>query len=221
MKKYDIVNEITDTKNYEYEEITVREFLNTICPKEERNNFIRQMFAVNMHYLLSEETYDRAFSVIDDISSDKELEGFNAIVFLQYKHKNKTSSFHSVLDVSKYTKLINYCKEKKVRYGFDSCSCPMFIESIKNDIDKNQMEMLSEPCESGLMSSYINCKGEFFVCSFAEGEGEWTKGINVLECDNFVDDVWNNERVIEWREKLIGNKRSCPIYNLVPSVQKV
>ncbi len=173
------------------------------------------MTQVNMHYMLSEETYDNAFDVIGDIAENPKLKGFNAIVFLQYKPKGKNpNAFNSVLDVEKYTKLINYCNEKKIGYGFDSCSAPIFIESIKNDPNSKNLEMLAEPCESGLFSSYINCYGEFYVCSFAEGEDKWVDGIDVLNCDDFIKDVWMNPRLIKWRKRLIKNERSCPIYEL-------
>ncbi len=173
------------------------------------------MTQVNMHYMLSEETYNRAFEVIDDIASDPRLEKFNAIVFLQYKPKGKHSdAFNSVLDVEKYKKLTSYCNEKRINYGFDSCSAPIFIESIADDPNKEIIETYAEPCESGLFSSYINCFGKFYVCSFAEGEDEWVEGIDVLNCDNFIKDVWMNPRLVKWRKRLIKNKRSCPIYNL-------
>ncbi len=49
------------------------------------------MKQVNMHYMLSEETYDRAFEVVDEIAEDLSPKGFNAIVFLQYKPKGKNA----------------------------------------------------------------------------------------------------------------------------------
>lgn len=195
------------------------------------------MKQVNMHYMLSEETYDKAFEVIDDIARD--LKGFNAIVFLQYKPKGKNSdAFHSVLNVEKYTKLIRYCDDREISYGFDSCSANIFLESIepnykpfdstlsvdKNDIRelvnswkrrrKERLAEMAEPCESGLFSSYINCFGKFFVCSFAEGEDKWQEGLDVLNCDDFLKDIWNHPRLIRWRNRLIKNERNCPIYNL-------
>ena len=74
--------------------------------------------------------------------------------------------------------------------------------------------LVAEPCESGLFSSYINCHGEFFVCSFSEGEKEWKDGINVLDCGSFLEDVWYNDKVNEWRKKLLDNNRCCPIFDL-------
>ena len=82
-----------------------------------------------------------------------------------------------------------------------------------------QLSMMAEPCESGLFSSYINCYGKFFVCSFAEGEDVWQDGIDVLNCDDFLNDVWNHPRLVTWRSRLIENKRDCPIYEL--ALQKV
>jgi MoaA/NifB/PqqE/SkfB family radical SAM enzyme len=175
----------------------------------------RRMNQINIHYMLSEETYERAFKIVDDISSDPRLEKFNAIVFLQYKSKGRNpDGFNSVLDVEKYKKLTAYCDEKGVRYGFDSCSAPIYVASIQESENKEQLEMFVEPCESGLFSSYINCRGEFYVCSFAEGEDTWVEGLDVLHCDNFLKDIWYHPRLIAWRSRLLENKRSCPIYDL-------
>ncbi len=176
-----------------------------------------KMKQVNIHYMLSEETYDRAFKIVDEISADPEMKNFNAIVFLQYKSKGKNpDSFNSVLDIAKYKALTKHCESKNIKYGFDSCSGPLFIESIldMDCIQRAFTEMFVEPCESGLFSSYINCHGQFFVCSFAEDEDDWKVGLDVLGCDNFLKDIWHNERLIAWRERLLAGKRACPIYDL-------
>lgn len=172
------------------------------------------MTQVNFHYMLSEESYDRAFEIVNDIASDPRLSKLNAIVFLQYKNKNREANYHSVLDVEKYQRLMKHCESKKVNYGFDSCSAPIFLESVKGQANQAHMEMMCEPCESGLMSSYVNCKGIFYVCSFAEGEDNWKEGLDVLNCNDFLKDVWYNEKLMKWRTRLIANKRECPIYDL-------
>lgn len=193
------VSLVNKEKSYE----TIRKFLK------------KGMTQVNMHFMLSEETYEKAFKVVEEISSDPSMKGFNAIVFLQYKPKGKyPNSFHSVLDVTKYQNLMRHCEEHKINYGFDSCSAPMFMKSIMGRKDEKQLEMMAEPCESGMFSSYINCHGEFFVCSFAEGEDTWKEGIDVLHCEDFLKDVWWNSRLVKWRERLGKNNRECPIYNL-------
>ncbi len=197
------------------------------------------MTQINIHYMLSEETYDRAFEIVDEISQDPEMKGFNAIVFLQYKAKGRNpDGFNSVLDINKYRTLTNHCESKDMRYGFDSCSGPIFMESIKasvisfdenNSANENKaikfvnaerkrkeefISMFVEPCESGLFSSYINCHGEFFVCSFAEGENDWQEGLDVLNCEDFLKDIWNHPRLELWRKRLIDRNRECPIYDL-------
>lgn len=58
------------------------------------------------------------------------------------------------------------------------------------------------------------------VCSFAEGEDTWAEGLNVLECDDFLKDIWYNERLVRWRSRLIENNRDCPIYNLTDDEDK-
>ncbi len=197
----------------------------SLVNKTKTFNTIKMLLAegmrqVNIHYMLSEETYDRAFEIVDEISADPEMKDFNAIVFLQYKSKGRNpDGFHSVLDIAKYKALTDHCESKGMRYGFDSCSGPIFIESLLDTPDREFTEMFVEPCESGLFSSYINCHGQFFVCSFAENEDDWLVGLDVLGCDNFLKDVWHHERLVAWRERLLSKKRSCPIYDL--SMEKV
>ena len=171
----------------------------------------RNMKQINLHYVISQESYDDAFNIINDIVSDHRLKKLNAIVFLQYKHKNKTSPYHSLMDIEKYRKLINYCEKMNINYGMDSCSCNIYKEIIKNKPNKKQLEICIDPCESNIFSSYINCKGIGYPCSFAENIEE---GIDILNCDDFVKDVWNNDISIKWREKLLNNNRNCPIYDL-------
>lgn len=199
----------------------------SIVNKEKTYEAIRKyteagMTQVNMHYLLSEETYDNAFDIVEDISSDTRLKDFNAIVFLQYKSKGRhPESFHSVLDVDKYAELISYCNYLNVSYGFDSCSAPIFMKSIKDFKHKKRLEMCAESCESfGMFSSYINCHGTYFPCSFCEGEDGWTEGIDVLNCKDFLKDIWFSEKINYWRNKMIENSvdgcRNCPIFSLAP-----
>ena len=101
-------------------------------------------------------------------------------------------------------------------FGFDSCSANKYIEFVnQSDDDKLKKTLVyCEPCESGLFSSYVNVDGDFFPCSFSEGHGEWVNGISVVECNNFIEDVWFNPRVNKWTETLLENKRSCPIHNV-------
>ena len=68
---------------------------------------------------------------------------------------------------------------------------------------------------------YINSRGQFFPCSFTEGEKGWEKSINVLGGEEF----WMHPRTVDWREKLLKTTddcdckfkdgcRSCPVFDI-------
>jgi hypothetical protein len=173
------------------------------------------MKQVNIHQVLSLESYDNCLTLADDIINDERLKGLNAVVFLQYKDKNKKCNYHSMLDEAKYLELYRYFTSKGVGIGFDSCSCNLFLRSIKDEPNYQQISQFCEPCESfGMFSSYINCKGEYYPCSFSENVGEWAKGLNVLECEDFIKDIWNNPLLLKYRSIMIKNGRNCPIYKI-------
>ena len=172
------------------------------------------MTQVNIHYMLSMETYERAFKIAEDISSDPRLAKMKAIVFLQYKHKNPKSPFHSMVSHENYKKLTEYCQKLGVKFGFDSCSANLFLESVKDNPQIEMFKTVAEPCESSCMSSYINWEGKFYPCSFCENVPGWTEGIDVLNCTDFMKDVWLSDKVKTFREKLLANNRNCPIYDI-------
>jgi len=181
------------------------------------------LLQTNIHYMFSEETYEGAFELVEQVAKDPRTAKLNAIVFLQYKSKGRNpNDYHSVTDLDKYRRLVEHCNKHKVGYGFDSCSAHSFfaVAETLTESEREFMKIVSEPCESALFSSYVNCHGNFFPCSFTEGDLDgWLIGINVLDCENFLRDVWHNDRVVEWRKKLLQKKRECPIYDL--SLEKV
>jgi hypothetical protein len=185
------------------------------------------MDQVNIHYMLSEETYERAFEIVEDMKTDERLAGMRAIVFLQYKPKGDTpDAFHSIRDPEQYKKLVNFCLEKQVNFGFDSCSAPLFLKSIEGLEREDDFVQSAEPCEGfGMFSSYINCDGEFFPCSFCEGEKGWEEGLDALNCESFLKDVWHSEKIKMWRDIILQSSencdckfsdgcRSCPIFDI-------
>jgi MoaA/NifB/PqqE/SkfB family radical SAM enzyme len=176
---------------------------------------------INIHFMLSEETYDKAFQLVEEAASDPRLKNLNAIVFLQYKDKANLDCFHSLKSVSKYKKLIKHCQQHGIGFGFDSCSAIQYIKSIENEENSEQLMQLAESCESGIFSSYINVEGIFYACSFCEDRGEWENGINVLEAEDFIKDVWDNFKLLCWRQRLIASEeqgcRKCLMYDLEPT----
>lgn len=165
----------------------------------------------NIHLLVSDKTLDFVWEVLKDRQNDPRLKDMNAIVFLGVKPKGRASTgkFQSVPQ-REYEKIIKYCLENKIPFGFDSCSAPKFEATIRSmDLDKSIKEKLisySESCESSLFSSYINVHGEYWHCSFSENECDW-KAIDVLKVSNFLEDVWNNEEVKKFRNKCISTEK--------------
>lgn len=187
----------------------------SVYSKEHSYNAIKMltdagMRQVNIHFMLAQETYDRAFEVVTDIAADPRLKKLRAIVFLSHKPKGRNKQrFHALTDVEQWRKLIQYANSLGVSFGMDSCSAPMILKSYEGTEDYERVSQMIEPCEAYLFSSYVSADGEFFPCSFTEGQPGWETGIDVLGCDDFVKDVWKHPRAEEWRNRLLGSTQGC------------
>jgi MoaA/NifB/PqqE/SkfB family radical SAM enzyme len=178
----------------------------------------RGLKQVNIHQLLCKETLGSCFKLMDSVKEDDRLSGLNAIVFLLMKPKGKRNKFHQLTSGDEYKRLIDYAFDKDIPIGFDSCSAPSFLKAVKDRDNYKKLEMLAEPCESDCFSSYINADGRFFHCSFTEGEDGW-EGIDVLNCEDFMKNVWYSPEVNRFRGYLLKSAeecgcRSCPIFEL-------
>jgi len=171
---------------------------------------------INLHYMISSRTIEDAYKVVDSIKTDPRLKHVNAIVFLGLKQKGRGVR-HETVSREEYKNLVEYCIANKVPFGFDSCSAPAFIEAVKTHASADVFRTLAEDCESTLFSSYINERGDFYPCSFTEGESGWEQGLSVLGCKDFVSEIWNHPRTVEFRYNLIANVddnncRNCPVH---------
>ena len=171
---------------------------------------------VNAHLLLSKQTLPLIYRFINDIKTDVRLTKLNAVVFLTVKPKGRAKDNYHNVSTDEFDELIKVCFDKKLSIGFDSCSAPMFSRfvcgSYMSSSEKKSLLLCTESCEADLFSTYINVKGELHHCSFAEGERP--PCVNVSECSDFIDDVWNSDNVLEFRKLLISNKRECPLFCL-------
>lgn len=180
----------------------------------------RGMEQVNIHKLLAKETLEECIALLGKAKTDPRLKKLNAIVFLLLKPKGVRNTFHSITNLDDYKLLAQTAIENGVVFGMDSCSAPLLLKATEGmglfNVDS------VEPCESTLFSLYINTDGDAYLCSFAEGLPD-VKPVNVLRCDNFLDDVWFSKEFTKWRKKIIAssskcncslssNCRSCPIY---------
>lgn len=176
------------------------------------------MKQVNIHCLLSEETYDRCMQVMKDSKTDPRLKNLGAIVFLWLKPKGDRNQLHQITSFKQYQDLVDYALGHEIRFGFDSCSAASFMNAVRGRKEYQQLAMMAEPCESTLFSYYINVDAKAFPCSFTENEKHF-EGIDLLKVKDFIKDVWFGAETIRFRNKLVYNKdihgcRNCPIFKI-------
>lgn len=178
----------------------------------------RGMKQVNIHRLVEKNSFKETMELIDEVKTDERLAGLNAVVFLSLKQKGRGIHFERV-DDNQFEQIIRKAVDNKIGFGFDSCTATKFYDvAVKMGLIDKVKDMI-EPCESSLFSAYINVKGEFYPCSFAEGQGSWKTGLSVVDCDDFIKDIWNHKRTIAFRKGLICNRasngcRQCPFYRI-------
>ena len=211
----EIVNKIDpNDKENEYVEMSYEEYLDKLNLSEnERIEKIKSFFAINIHCLVSLESYDRCLQVLNDRLIDPRLTKMNAIVFLSLKQKGRGTNFHPLSD-EKFKNLINIALEKKINIGFDSCSCQKFMSSVVGHPNYKQFEQSAEPCEAVKFSAYSNVDGDFFPCSFCDGVKKWNTGLSILNCNDFIKDIWYNSKTIEFRDELTKLNRNCPMFKI-------
>ena len=164
---------------------------------------------VNVHQLLSKETLPDCFKLIQAVW-DLQLQGNNpvtAIVFLWVKPKGRAleNQYHPVSQ-NELNLLIETALERKIGIGFDSCSASFVLQ---NTLMKRYTEYI-EPCESTLFSAYLDVDGIFYPCSFC---ADVCAGVPIQQITS-IQDLWESEQYIAFREKLLENNRSCPIFRL-------
>jgi hypothetical protein len=176
---------------------------------------------VNIHQILSLDTLPQCHEVVSDNKTDPRLKDLNAIVFLTLKPKGNRNTLVQLKDKNEYKKLIDTALSNNVRIGFDSCGCAAFLDAVKHYSNYDIMEKYCESCESTLFSAYINVDGMFSPCSFTEGTPGWEEGLDCVNCNDFLKDIWNHPRTVEFRDKLLSTPscdnnycRTCPIYDL-------
>ena len=171
----------------------------------------------NIHNFLCEESFEKSMQLMQDYKTDERLKNLNAIVFLSLKKKGRAEKGFTQLSQEKFNILVDYALNNEIPIGFDSCSSFKFYEAIKDKPNFKSMWDSVEPCESTLYSTYINSEAKFFPCSFYEGVEDWKEGIDVLEAENFLRDVWWNDKTNKFRCSNIRcreDKRCCIHYDI-------
>ena len=195
-----------------------------VCYDSVKRLIDRGVIQTNIHQLTAQETFESCMETLNDILTDKRLEKLNAIVFLSLKKKGRGVKYNTLSD-EKFKYLVDFCLEHEINFGMDSCSAPKFLNSVKGHKYYKEFLKHSEPCESGIFSSYINVNGKFFPCSFTEKTcgvyGDWRDGIDLTQDGfDFFKDLWFSDRTIQWRNYLLNNKdncsgcRKCPAFDI-------
>jgi MoaA/NifB/PqqE/SkfB family radical SAM enzyme len=182
----------------------------------------RGMKQINIHFFLAEETFEKGMQLIDDVENDPRAKDLNAIVFLSAKLRgNAEKNDYHILSQEKYNIISRKALDAKVGVGMDSCSAQKTLISYEYLDNFNQMKDYIEPCESAIFSSYVNKDGYYFPCSFAEGiefaPGDWTEGISVLDCDDFLEDIWYVEKTKTFADEVKRCRdcgKSCAIFEI-------
>jgi len=190
-----------------------------ICYDSVKKLTDRGLKQTNIHAMISLETFDNAWETLQDRLTDPRLANLKAIVFLSLKKKGRGKGF-TPLPQDKFNQIVDFAMKNNIGIGFDSCSAYKYLKSVEDHPDFKTFEKYSEPCESTAFSSYINCDGKFLPCSFSE-DGEFGEGIDVVNCDDFLKDVWNHPKTKTFRKKLLAtvsqNKlecRECPLFEV-------
>jgi hypothetical protein len=171
------------------------------------------MTQINIHVMASKETLPWIYETVRDAKTDPRLANLNAIVFLSLKKKGRGVGYNS-LTSEEFSALVKHCMDNQVRIGFDSCSGPKFLNAIKGMANEVDLAEMCIPCESSLLSSYVNELGVYYPCSFCEGAGDWNEGIDVKTAGSFIKDVWMHVKTCGFRDCLQDNCRNCPMYEV-------
>lgn len=178
---------------------------------------------INIHQVVSRENYQQCLELISKLKDDPRAENMNALVFLMLKPKGRAKGILPPT-FNQFGSIIKEANDARLKMGFDSCSAPATLKYFEESEELHHVARYVEPCESFLFSAYCNVDGEFFPCSFCEGESGWEKGLKIE--NDFLQDVWFHERTLRWRESLYhandkcicGLKRICrlcPVYKTI------
>lgn len=177
----------------------------------------RGMTQINIHFVLHKHSKNLAIETMKDMMTDPRLSKMNAIVFLSLKKKGNGENLQT-LSQEGFEEVINFAFENKIKFGMDSCSGGKFMSAISSREDFNKIMEQVEPCESTKISSYINVDGKFYSCSFCENTESFKCGLDVVNCNSFVDDIWEHPHTTQWRNNLIEKNNagnfSCPVFEV-------
>jgi len=177
----------------------------------------RGMTQVNIHIVVSDENKDMLWKTFDDYKNDPRLSKMNAIVLLTLKKKGRGVTQNS-LSKEEYDKMVNFVMDSKIKVGFDSCGAGKFLSAVSDYPNYEELYSMSQPCESTRESFYIDVEGKAFPCSFCPNTDSFDVGLDIGNCNNFIEDIWENPRTVTWRNNLLDLRKTgnmdCPVFEI-------
>ena len=181
--------------------------LHTIA-KEKHN----RDFHVNMHIVIADFSMNHVMDVLNDIKMGN-VPGLKSVVMLHAKPVGRASNLDCSLSKENLTKVIKFCIENNISFGFDSCNGHN-VQDILVEMGHSELCSSIEPCESTRESIYVNVDGKMTPCSFVEHIFE-DKSIDMHEMnsDKFSM-VWNSNKMLNEFKTFNKCSKSCSIFNL-------
>ena len=125
---------------------------------------------VNVHQLLSNETYDNAVECVKRYQDHRA----HAVVFLWVKPKGRASSGFYPVNLTQLGNIIKIAQSSRASIGFDTCGSVGAIEHYKSTGEYDKVKSCIERCCSTRFSIFCDEKGDFYPCSFTTGFDEVT-----------------------------------------------
>jgi len=154
---------------------------------------------VNIHYVLGNHTIDEFIYLLEN---NKFPDGINRIILLLHKPVGLGQQ-KNVLKVSdpKVKYLFELFNDKKYcdHLGFDSCCVPAVLNFSKKIAKESY-----DACEAGRFSAYIDADMMMTTCSF-DRKKEYGESLR----DYSIEEVWNSERFIKFRQQLTVQCPQC------------
>ena len=166
---------------------------------------------LNMHIVIADFSIDHVMSVLNDIKDGK-VPGLRSVVMLHAKPVGRAKNLDCSLSKENLTKVINFCLDNSISFGFDSCNGHN-VQDILVEMGKSELCESIEPCESARMSIYCSVEGKITPCSFVEHIYE-NSAIDLLNTNALIKDIWMKDEMLNSFRNCTKCSRSCPIYAL-------
>lgn len=175
-----------------------------------KEKFNKKM-SVNMHIVIADFSIAHVMDVLNDIKNRK-VPGLKSVVMLHAKPVGRAKNLDCNLSKANLTKVIQFCLDNKISFGFDSCN-GYNVQDILVEMKKENLCTSIEPCESSRMSIYCSVDGKITPCSFVEHVYE-DSAIDLLNNDIKIKDIWMSNNMLNSFRNCMRCSKSCPIYSL-------